>query len=305
MKPSLKTRLSESGPEFSRIVAGVWKWGVWGWDLGTEKILELIEHAVDVGIDTFDHADIYGNFGDEARFGAALRMAPHLRDQIKLVTKCGIRMMSKNRPENKIKSYDTSRDYIVKSVENSLRALNTDHLDLLLIHRPDPLMSPYELAKTFDQLKQYGKVLHFGVSNFTRTQFDMLNSCFPLVTNQVQASPLHLEPFLDGTFDQCLKHDISPMIWSPFASGRLFKDAEPNTPARRVQETGHQLAEKYDVSVDQIYLAWLLMHPANLIPVLGTARPERLKVAANAVNLSLTREEWFEIWQASIGKEVP
>jgi len=300
-----RIQLAAGGPTFSRIVFGVMKWGQWGWNYNTKEMLHLIEQSIEQGITTFDHADIYGDYTTEQDFGNALVQKPYLRQKMELVTKCSIKMKTPNRPQHRIKSYDTSREHILKSVENSLQQLQTDYIDLLLIHRPSPLMDPDEIAEAFTQLKDDGKVLYFGVSNFTTSQFDLLNSRFPLVTNQVEASILHLPPFLDGTFDQCLKHRIAPMAWSPLGGGSIFQE-NPDERSKRIRSVALKLGEKYDgKSMDQVLLAWLMQHPSRILPVIGTGRIERLKAAEEATQFKMTTEEWFMLWEASQGQEVP
>jgi len=299
-----RIQLAAGGPTFSRIVFGVMKWGQWGWKYNATEMLRLIEQSIERGITTFDHADIYGDYTTETDFGKALAQKPELRSKMELVTKCGIKMLTSNRPEHQIKSYDSSRTHILSSVENSLQQLQTDYIDLLLIHRPSPLMDPDEVAEAFTQLKDAGKVLHFGVSNFTPSQFDLLNSRFPLVTNQVEASVIHLPPFLDGTFDQCLKHEIKPMAWSPLGGGGIFQE-HPDEQAQRIRSVALQLGEKYAKGMDQIMLAWLMQHPSGILPVIGTGRIERLRAAEEATKIQLTDEEWFMLWEASQGQEVP
>lgn len=301
---NLSTSLGPSGPTFSRIVFGVMKWGVWGHQLNAQQILALVEASIECGVTTFDHADIYGHYTTEADFGGALKLDPALRQQMQLVTKCGIKMVTPNRPDNKLKSYDTTTRYIIESAEQSLKNLHTDYLDLLLIHRPSPLMHPDEIAEAFTRLKQEGKVLHFGVSNFTPSQFDLVNSRIPLITNQIEASLFHLDPFLDGTLDQSLKHGLKPMAWSPLGGGKVFTDLE-DPQVVRVREVAAALGMKYnDAGIDQILLAWLMQHPAGIIPVVGTGRIDRLKGAVEATEIKLTQEEWFALWEASMGEEV-
>lgn len=295
--------IAPNGPTFSRIVFGTMKWGEWGWKLATPKIERLIQESVEMGVTTFDHADIYGHYTTEADFGKVLANHSSLRQQMQLITKCGINLTTPNRPQYKIKSYDTSKAHILQSVENSLKNLSTDYIDLLLIHRPSPLLDPDEVATAFMELKETGKVLHFGVSNFTPTQFEALHSRFPLTNNQVQASALHLDPFTDGTFDQCLKYHIAPTVWSPLGGGSIFTTPSSEQ-ASRVRKVAIQLADKHQVKLDQILLAWLLKHPAKLLPVLGTARIERVKAAVEALKINLTSEEWFMILEASAGQEV-
>lgn len=287
----------------SRIVSGVMNWGVWGHNLSPKEMLKLMRESIELGITSFDHADIYGHYTTEETFGKALKIQPSLRSRMQLITKCGIKLTTPNRPSNKIKSYELGASYIVKSVEQSLRNLKTDYIDLLLIHRPSPLMNPFEIAEAFDLLRKMGKVLHFGVSNFSPSQFEMLNWHFPLVTNQVEASVLHTKPFFDGTFDQCLKHNIRPMVWSPLAGGKVFGDKLEEQP-QMVQNVAARLAEEYDCELDQILLAFLLKHPAKLYPVVGTAKVERLQNAIEALDINITTEEWFELLEAARGEEV-
>ena len=300
------TQLSPNGPTFSRIIFGVMKWGVWGHRLRPQQMLRLMEESIEYGVTTFDHADIYGGYTTEAEFGAALKLDPSLRQKMQLITKCGIKMPAPARPQYQIKSYDTSASHIRASVEQSLKNLHTDYIDLLLLHRPSPLMDPVEVAGAFQELREEGKVKYFGVSNFTPTQFELLNSFFPLATNQVEASLQHLSPFLDGTFDQCLSKGIKPMAWSPLGGGNVFKD-KTNSQVQRIRATAGRIMRRRaePIGLDRLLLAWLMHHPAGIFPVIGTARIERLRAAADATKIHLSREEWYELWQASTGKEVP
>jgi predicted oxidoreductase len=296
--------MAEGGPGVSRLAVGLWRLASWGLD--DSAILRLIETSLDLGITTFDHADIYGDYTCEQFFGRALVLNPSLRDRMQIVTKCGIKLVSNRRPEHMLKHYDTGRAHIVSSVENSLRMLATDYVNLLLIHRPDPMMDPDEIAEAFTSLRQAGKVLHFGVSNFTPSQFDMLASRldFPLVTNQIELSVLNMDVLHDGTVDQCQRLDISPMAWSPFAGGRLFNDKGEQ--AVRVREALVKVGESLGgAGMDQVALAWILTHPARIVPILGTGKVERVQRAAQAELLQLTREQWFSIWRASTGTDVP
>jgi predicted oxidoreductase len=290
------------GPSLSRLIAGVWRMAEWRQG---ETPAAFVEHCIDLGITTFDHADLYGDYTCEAIFGAALKADPTLRSQIQLISKCGIKLVSKNRTDHKIKHYDTSREHILASVDNSLRALQTDYLDLLLLHRPDPLMDADQVAVAFAQLQQSGKVRHFGVSNFQPSQIDLLASRLelPLVTNQVEISVMHLDTFLDGTLDQCQQFRIAPMAWSPLGGGKLLTSDSPK--ALRLRAALQAIAEPNQASIDQVALAWLLAHPAQILPILGTGNLKRLQSAAAAEQLKLTREQWFTIWTASTGVEVP
>jgi len=299
-----RIQMTESGPEFSRLVAGVWRVREWGMD--TRGLLDFIHGCLDVGITTFDNADIYGGYTAEGIFGAALAAEPGLRNRLELVTKCGIQLLSPNRPGNRVHHYDTSRDHIIASADNALREMRTDYLDLLLIHRPDPLMDADEVAGAFGVLRAAGKVRAFGVSNFMPWQFHLLQSRldFPLVTNQIELSALYLDPLHDGTLDQLQRLRVPPMAWSPLAGGRLF-DPHDERAARVRAALARAGDELGGAAVDQVALAWLLRHPARVLPVLGTGKIERVRAAADAERLALDRQQWFAVWEASAGREVP
>jgi predicted oxidoreductase len=251
----------------------------------------------------FDHADIYGSYTTEADFGAVLKKRPDLRTQIRITTKCGIKMVSKNRPEHQIKSYDLTKDHIKRSVENSLLALYTDHIDTLLLHRPDYLFDPHIIAEAFTELKNEGKVKYFGVSNFSVSQFELLQEIFPLCTHQVEVSLLHREAIENGVLDQCQKWGITPTAWSPLGGGALLKSSEHKDMAE-VQKKITTLCEKHDAQMDQVLLAWLRKHPAGIVPVLGTSKLSRIKNAKDSLKINLTHEEWYLLWQAATGTEI-
>jgi predicted oxidoreductase len=288
-----RKKIHNDGPLFSRIIAGAWRWS-----LPDDQVKQLIHQSLDVGITTFDHADIYGDHGNEQIFGNVLRKDPSLRERMEIVTKCGIKFPSQKRPSSWVKHYDTSKQHIKWSVENSLRVLNTDHIDLLLIHRPDPLLDPIEVADAFGSLKQSGKVLHFGVSNFTPTQFEMLQSylSFPLVTNQLEVSITHNLPLFDGSLDILMKHRVSPMGWSPLGGGKLVEGDRTEL---------FKKASRYNATDSQLSLAWLLKHPASIFPVIGTTKPERIVESSKAINLNLDLQDWFEMLKIAQGKEMP
>lgn len=298
-----RIQLTDNGPIFSRIVAGIMR--LREWEMDTAGLIHFIYQCLDLGITTFDHADIYGSYRVEELFGKALLAEPSLRERVELVTKCGIQLLSPNRPETRVHHYDTSRDHIVASAERSLRNFRTDTLDLLLIHRPDPLMDADEVAAALVELRAAGKIRHAGVSNFTPRQFELLQSRldFPLVTNQIEMSVLYLDPLHDGTLDHLQQLRVPPMAWSPMAGGRLFDPA--NERARRVRGALEPIGKEIGASVDQVALAWLLRHPARVLPVMGTGKIERLREAAAAESLTLDRQQWFAVWEASAGHEVP
>ncbi|KXK25579.1 MAG: aldo/keto reductase [Bacteroidetes bacterium OLB12] len=285
-----RLHIHPQGPIFSRIISGVWRWR-----LAPEAVERLIQTSLDEGITTFDHADIYGDHSNEEIFGETLRKQPALRNKMELVTKCGIKFPSDKRPKTWVKHYDTSKEHIIWSAENSLKMLHTDRIDLLLIHRPDPLLNPQEVAEAFSQLKQQGKVLNFGVSNFTRPQFYMLQNFLPmpLVTNQIEISLARVEPLFNGDVDLLMEQQASPMAWSPLAGGNLTGE----------RELFHK-ATRYQASYSQLSLAWLLKHPSNIFPVIGTTKPERIKEAAQALTIKLDRQDWFEMLRVATGKDV-
>ncbi|MBE0640158.1 MAG: aldo/keto reductase [Bacteroidales bacterium] len=299
-----RIRIAPEGPEFSRISLGWMR--LQEWHLNTAGLTRMIRKSIDLGLTTFDHADIYGSYTCEEVFGHALSETPSMRHEIEIVTKCGIKLISKNRPENTIHAYDTSKQYILWSAENSLKKLQTDYLDVLLVHRPDPLMDADEVAEAFYKLKEAGKVRHFGVSNFTTSQFDLLQSRldFPLVTNQLEISVLHLNALFDGALDQCQQKRISPMAWSPIGGGRLFSgNSEKEMHVRNeLQRIGEELG---GAAPDQVALAWLLKHPSKIVPVLGTGNMKRIKAAKESIDLKLSTDQWFGILAASTGQEVP
>lgn len=297
---SPRIQLAEHGPALSRIVAGAWRMADWQWS--AQQRLDWIRGCIDLGVTTFDHADIYGGYTVEALFGEALALEPGLRNRIELVTKTGIALTTPNRPEHRIKHYRTGREHLFASVDASLQQLRCDWIDLLLIHRPSPLMDPDEIADAFDRLLQSGKVRAFGVSNFTPTQFAMLNARVPLVTNQIELSPLHREPLHDGTLDQAIALGRPPMIWSALGGGRLFGDSPE---AHRVRGALDAYAREHGVSLETAAYAWILRHPARPLPLTGSQRLPAIAAAVAATALTMDEQSWFAIWQAGAGHEVP
>lgn len=288
----------------SRLALGFWR--LKSWNFNTNQLLNFIETALEKGISTFDHADIYGDFQVEALFGKALNLKPSLRNKMQLVTKCGIQPTYKKNSEQKVKFYDTGFKHIISSVEQSLKNFNTDYIDLLLIHRPDPLMNPEETAKAFDVLKQSGKVLHFGVSNFNPMEFEMLNHYIsePLVTNQVEISPYTLEHFENDNITFFLKEKIHPMAWSPLAGGKLIHPVDEKS--KRIHHTLTDISKRLGIaSLDTLILAWLLHHPVGIIPIIGSGKIERMNTALAALDVHLTTEMWYEVYEAALGHPVP
>lgn len=296
--PRITTR--EGGPEFSRIVAGMWRMTEWG--MSVEQRVALVEQCLEMGVTTFDHADIYGDYGVETLFGEALRLQPSLRDRIELVSKCGIKLRSQKHPQHTIQHYDTTAEHIVASAENSLRQLHTDHLDLLLIHRPDPLMDFDEVADAFTRLQQAGKVKHVGVSNFTRHQFESLNRRVALATNQVELSPLYTAPMFDETLDGLQDLRIAPMAWSPLGGGRLF--GQDDARALEVRAVVQEIAERMDKPFASVVFAWIMQHPSRPLPLTGSGRIAAIRDAVSATTFQLERGDWFRILRAARGHEV-
>jgi predicted oxidoreductase len=284
----------------SRIVAGMWR--MTEWDMTPQQRLAFIEQCIALGVTSFDHADIYGGYGVEGLFGEALALKPSLREQIQIVSKCGIKLISGRRPTHTIQHYDTSSAHIVASVENSLKELRTDYLDLLLIHRPDPLMDFDEVANTFQRLRSEGKVKEFGVSNFSRHQFETLNKRVPLATNQVEFSPLHLEPMFDETFDGLQDLGVQPMIWSPLGGGRLFTAGDEQ--GERLRLKIKEVADELNRPFASVVFAWIMQLPCRPVPLTGSGRIESIEVAVEATQFALSRPQWFEILRAARGHEV-
>ncbi|WP_338494907.1 aldo/keto reductase family oxidoreductase [Erwinia aphidicola] len=295
-----RVQIAPQGPVFSRMVMGYWR--LMEWEMTSQQLISFIEQHLECGITTVDHADIYGGYLCEAEFGKALRLQPQLRERLELVTKCGIATTAN--PDHKLGHYITDAAHIIQSADNSLRHFNTDYLDLLLIHRPDPLMDADEVASAFLQLHQSGKVKHFGVSNFTPTQFSLLQSRLPftLVTNQVEISPVYQPLLLDGTLDQCQQLRIKPMAWSCLAGGKMFTGAE-NQPLRDElkliqQETGAE-------TIEQLIYAWILQLPSQPLPIIGSGKIERVRSSAASAQITLNRQQWFRIRKAALGYDVP
>jgi predicted oxidoreductase len=295
-----RVALHPQGPTFSRLIMGYWR--LMEWQLSPAALLELMKYHLDLGVTTIDHADIYGGYQCEEAFGHALRLEPSLRERMEIVSKCGIALTAK--PEHALNHYNTGKGHIIASAEASLHKLGTDHLDLLLIHRPDPLMNADEVADAFITLKQAGKIKHAGVSNFTARQFDLLQSRlpFPLVTNQLEISPLHQDGTLDGTLDQCQQLGIKPMAWSCLGGGRLFSD-DACAPLRAELEQIRQ--EVGAQTIEQVVYAWVMMLPSQPLPLIGSGKRERIAAAVAAESVILNRQQWFRIRKAALGYDVP
>ncbi|MEM0577247.1 aldo/keto reductase [Flavobacterium polysaccharolyticum] len=284
----------------SPIIAGAMNWGVWDKNLKTKEMENLIHICFENKITTFDHADIYGSYTTEAQFGKALSNSKIKREQIQLISKCGIQMLAEKR-NNTIKHYDYSKDYILWSVENSLKNLKTDYLDILLLHRPSPLMQADEIAEAVEKLKSEGKIIDFGVSNFTSSQTELIRQKTPISFNQIQFSATDYQPMLDGSLDYMQLHQIRPLSWNPL--GSVFR--QENMQTFRLRKLLATLVSKYEIGADTILLAWILKHPAHIVPIAGTVNVARIQSLMKATELQLSQEDWFAIWTESMGNEVP
>jgi predicted oxidoreductase len=283
----------------SPIVAGTMNWGVWDKKLTTSEMVHLMNICIENKVTTFDHADIYGGYTTEAQFGKAFAESKIPREKIQLISKCGIQLAESR--NNSIKHYDYSKEYIVWSVENSLKNLQTDYLDVLLLHRPSPLMKADEIAEAVAKLKSEGKIIDFGVSNFTASQTELIQQKTEINYNQIQFSATHHQVMLDGSLDYMQLHNIRPMSWNPL--GTVFREDIEQT--RRLKILLGKLVEKYHMGSDTLLLAWILKHPSKVIPVAGTVNIARIQLLMKATELELEMEDWFAIWTESMGNKVP
>ncbi|MDH2999850.1 oxidoreductase [Chelonobacter oris] len=290
--------------QLDRLVHGYWR--LKQWNLTAQQLLQLTEQVIELGISTFDHAACYGSFTNEEAFGQALKLKPSLRQQIKLITKCGILFPSQEFPNIDSHYYDNSCEHIVASAERSIKKMHCDYLDVLLIHRLSPCVDPEQVASAFEQLYDSGKVRYFGVSNYTPSKFSMLQSYVkqPLITNQIEISALHLAPFDDGTLDYLMEKRVRPMAWSPLAGGELFnKDNPAGVRVRKaLLDIGQRVNETH---LDTLAFAWLLNHPAKITPVIGSGELRRIKRAVNALSIRFSEQEWIEVYKAAQGFDIP
>lgn len=285
---------------YSKIIAGTMTWGKWGKRFSQTEMADLMHHCLEIGISTFDHADIYGDYTTEAEFGKAFSESTIPREKIQLISKCGIQLEDKSR-KNRLKHYQYSKAYIIWSVERSLRNLNTDYLDMLLLHRPSPLMHPEEIGETIEILQEQGKIRDFGVSNFSPSQIALLETVIPVNGNQVEFSLTHNEAMHNGTLDDCLIKTRTAMSWSPL--GTYFR--EDNKASKRIKNSIEPMRQKYNATADQLLLAWVLKHPSQIYPVVGTTTKSRLESAISATQIDLELQDWFLLLEAANGFEVP
>jgi len=285
--------------KLSPIIAGTMKWGAWGARLDAKGFATNIHAALEAGIHTFDHADIYGGYTTEADFGAGFVESSVDRSAVVFITKCGIRYPEGNNPAQ-VKHYDYSAAHIRQSAENSLRHLRTDYIDIFLLHRPSPLLDAEEAIGALEQLKSEGKIREWGVSNFTAPQMDRLAAITPPAWNQIECSLTHTAPMLDGTLDAMQTKNTGGMAWSPL--GSVFQNSPE---AQRLKPVLERLSEQYECTTAQLVLAWLHRHPSGIIPVIGTTQPNRIQELAAAHRIQLDTLDWFALTEASWGHKVP
>ena len=299
-----RLKLAASGLEFSRMIYGTWL--LLDTKPTAQEINRRLHACVDLGITTIDTAEIYGLYEVEQALGAALALSPGLRDKLEIVTKAGIYVPCAYHPERQTAHYNATGARLVKSLEKSLRLLGTDRVELFLVHRPDWLTRADDTAAGLNQLLRTGKIHAAGVSNYSASQFDLLNAHMekPLATNQLEFHLLHHDPIHDGTFHQCEKQGVLPMAWSPLAGGRLFDSK--NDAAQRLAVTAQSLAARYGgATLEQLAYAWVMAHPSRPLPVIGTNKLERILSAAQADKITLEHEDWYALWEAAQGRRVP
>jgi len=272
-------------------------WGIWGKNFSIDAMSRQISETLELGITTFDHADIYGMYTTEAAFGKAFQKAGINRNEIQLISKCGIQLVNEDRTSY-VKHYDYSKDYIIAQAEQSLKNLKTDYLDLFLLHRPSPLMEVDEVKEAITTLKTQGKIRDFGVSNFTPQQIEHLKADLEITTNQIQCSLTHVTPFEDDSLFYHQQHHIKTMAWSPLGGYYNLGEEHPLT------KSILRMSEQYSCTASQVVLAWLLQHPSQIYPVLGTTSTTRIKDALKSLDIVLSLQDWFVLFEASRGKEV-
>ncbi len=299
-----RVKLSPQGPEFSRMVYGTWR--MLDTKPTAQEINRRLHACLELGITTLDTAEIYGLYEVEQVLGAALALSPGLRDKFELITKAGIYVPCSYHPDRRTAHYNATGPRLLKSVEKSLRFLGTDHVELFLVHRPDWLTRADDTAAGLNGLLRSGKIRAAGVSNYSVSQFDLLNARMeqPLVTNQIEFHLLHPEPINDGTLHQCEKLGVLPMAWSPLAGGRLFDPSNPA--AARLAAAAKSMSSRYHgATLEQLAYAWIVAHPSRPLPVIGTNKLERLQSAAQADGIVLEREDWYALWEAAQGRRIP
>jgi predicted oxidoreductase len=301
-----RVALAEGGPHLSRLCYGTWRLLREPAPPSPAQLADRLGAAADLGITTVDTAEIYGAYAVEELLGAALAQAPGLRGRLEIVSKFGIYVPNPRHPERTSAFYNASAARVVASVDKSLRLLGVDAIDLLLVHRPDWLTPASDTARGLEDVVRAGKVRHVGVSNYNVPQFELLRDRLeiPLVTNQIELSLFTSDPIFDGTLDQCQRHRVRPMAWSPLGGGRLFDESDEA--AARVRAAMAMLGPKYGgATAGQLALAWVLAHPAQPVAVVGTSQIDRIASLARATEIAIERHDWYLLWQAAAGRKLP
>ena len=296
-----------NGSSLSQMAYGVWRLSG-AQDTSVNANLARIDACLAQGITTFDHADIYGDYRCEALFGEAIKARPSLRDQIEIVTKTDIMLLSGQWPNTRVKHYDTSPAHVTASVERSLRRIGVEVIDVLLIHRPDPLCDASALGQCLDHLIDSGKVRGVGVSNYMPWDIDLLQSRMThrLQTNQIEFSLLQTAPLINGQLAHAQQHHLPIMAWSPLGGGRLFHHAlSTGTAAARLAPRLQALAEASGTDAASVAIAWLMHHPVQVLPVMGSNQLARIKAFDKALHIPMDRQTWFELYELALGHEVP
>jgi len=286
----------------SPIIIGAMRLGKWGANFSSSEYEKFVDGCLDLGVNDFDHADIYGDYSTEEDFGKLIRKRKDLKNKIQITTKCGIKMPCEARPDFKVKSYDSSPEHIRASVEQSLLNMGLDKIDYLLLHRPDFLMDVRAISECFIDLRNEGKVLNFGISNYSNSQVELLYNEFPISMHQMEISLKHVDAFANGSLDLCQSKNIRVSAWSPMGGGVFFQ--EGNKEYDDVRKLSIQLGEKYSCNPDQIIIAWLNSHPCGIIPVIGTSKIERVKSSLQASSIIIEKEDWYALLEASRKHEV-
>lgn len=288
------------GLEFSQLVYGMWRLADDA-DTSIKHVDAKMRATLDQGITTFDQADIYGGYTAEDLMGTALKASPSLRQQMEIITKCDIVIDAGRHAGARVKHYDTTSGHINESVNQSLIALGTDYVDVLLIHRPDPLMDHHETGAALDALVDAGKVRAVGVSNFRPWDWNLLQSAmrYPLVTNQIELSLKEIAPFMNGDLAFHQQHGHTIMAWSPLGGGDLM------TGSGELANRLDAIAKRHEVDRAAVATAFLLAHPAKIAPVMGTNNLGRISALSDAVKVEIDRQDWFSLYEAALGQEVP
>ncbi len=299
-----RARLAPNGPEFSRLVYGTWR--ILDTKPTRQEINRRLHVCADLGLTTIDTAEIYGLYKVEEQLGAALALSPGLRDKLEIITKAGIYVPCSHHPDRRTAHYDATEQGLINSINKSLKLLGTDRVELFLVHRPDWLTRADDTASGLNKLMRMGKIGAAGVSNYSVTQFDLLNSRMdqPLVTNQIEFHLLQMDAIHDGTLHQCEKLGILPMAWSPLAGGKIF---ELNNPAAsRLAAVAKTMSTRYeDASLEQLAYAWILAHPSHPLTVIGTNKVERMNSAVKSDSIVMERQDWYALWEAAQGHKIP